>query len=153
VAPVNQGDLPKAKPKADSVERATDALAFNDRLEALIQQGRYREATDQWEQASSVDHRRFKEWFPWELAQAYVKQGKYETAIDIYKPQYHFITDSIDQRAELGELLLLGEVGARPETGAVGKGQCALCHTFSKGSWTYRCSHPFCGPNLGSGSV
>jgi tetratricopeptide (TPR) repeat protein len=136
-APVNQGESPTAKPEADSVKKATDAFAFHDRLKALIQQGRYREATDQWEQDSSVDHRVFKKWLAWELAQAYVKQERYEIAIDMYKSQYHFITESIDQRAELGEVLLFGEVGWRPtkeNNFAVGKGQCHLCHRIFKES-------------------
>lgn len=148
VAPVNQGESSKAKPKVDSVKKTMDSFVSPEHLQALVQQGRYREATDQYEQASSADHRLYPNWMAWDLAQAYVKQGRYEKAIDIYKLQYHFITESIEQRVDLGELLLLGEVGARPETTPVGKGQCPLCHSFTKGSSRYDWDHPLCGPNL-----
>lgn len=136
-APVNQGESSKAKPTADSVKKGMDPVVSPKHLQALVQQGRYREATDQWEQASSVDHRLYQDWLAWDLAQAYVKQGRYGKAIDMYKPQYHFITESIDQRAELGEVLLFGEVGWRPtkeNSFAVGKGQCHLCHRIFKES-------------------
>ena len=138
-APVNQGESSKTKPTADSVKKATDPFVFGKHVQALVQQRRYREATDQWEQGSSRYHRLNQDGLSWDLAQAYVKQGRYEKAIDIYKPQYHFITESIDQRAKLGEVLLFGEVGWRPTKEndfAVGKGQCHLCHRIFKESVT-----------------
>ena len=67
-----------------------------------------------------------------------MKQEAYEKAIAMYKPEYHFITESIEQRAELGEVLLFGEVDTRPTKEnnfkSIGKGQCHLCHQIFKES-------------------
>ncbi len=120
------------------------------RIEELLRKERYREAIEQWEAGSSRDQRLFRERFAWDLAQAYIKQGDYEKAIEVYKPLCHFVTESVEQRVELGEFLLFGEkvstpVEARP---LVGEGQCTLCHAFSKGQWRQECNHPLCGPDL-----
>ena len=83
----------------------------------------------------------------WKLAQSYVRQGEYDKAIEVYKPHCNVAADSTEQRAELGEVLLFGKVGARSEVrlfGEVkgrptvsnsisnGKGQCPICHRMFK---------------------
>ena len=114
-------------------------MALSDRIRVLIQKERYREATTQWEAAFKLDPHLpdDRDSLRWPLAQAYVKQHEYDKAINIYKP-HDFDALSIEQRAELGEVLLFGDVGwTWPQPGKfipVGRAQCALCHAFSKDS-------------------
>ena len=45
---------------------------------------------------------------------------------------------SVEKRAELGEKIIFGAVGASGTQGAVGKGQCPLCHGFQEGQLSER---------------
>ena len=52
---------------------------------------------------------------------------------------------TIRERADIGEELIFGDLGARPENRGgtpIGKGQCTLCHRFDEGP------HGWAGPNL-----
>src|SRR5438445_11689959 len=40
---------------------------------------------------------------------------------------------SVSERSEFGEKLIFGAIGASGTQGAIGKGQCPLCHGFQKG--------------------
>ena len=150
VGTADPGESSKVKPKASSKRKATGDVR---RIPELIQKGRYQEVTMQWEHASSRDQDLFRNELAWDLAQAYLKQKAYEKAIEIYKPQYHFITESIEQRAKLGKVLLFGKVGTRPrgEYTPVGEAQCTLCHAVTKESGMadpfYYASPPW-GPHL-----
>ena len=50
---------------------------------------------------------------------------------------------SVEERAELGEKIIFGAVGASGTQGAIGKGQCPLCHGFQKGFLSERAPNLF----------
>jgi cytochrome c2 len=50
---------------------------------------------------------------------------------------------SVSERADLGEKIIFGAVGASGTQGAIGKGQCPLCHGFQKGFLSERAPNLF----------
>src|SRR6266852_6961991 len=50
---------------------------------------------------------------------------------------------SVQERADLGEKIIFGAVGASGTQGAIGKGQCPLCHGFQKGFLSERAPNLF----------
>jgi cytochrome c2 len=50
---------------------------------------------------------------------------------------------SVPERADLGEKIIFGAVGASSTQGAIGKGQCPLCHGFQKGFLSERAPNLF----------
>jgi hypothetical protein len=50
---------------------------------------------------------------------------------------------SVQDRADLGEKIIFGAVGASQTQGAIGKGQCPLCHGFQKGFLSERAPNLF----------
>lgn len=50
---------------------------------------------------------------------------------------------SVSERADLGEKIIFGGVGASSTQGAIGKGQCPLCHGFQKGFLSERAPNLF----------
>jgi cytochrome c2 len=50
---------------------------------------------------------------------------------------------SVQDRADLGEKIIFGAVGASGTQGAIGKGQCPLCHGFQKGFLSERAPNLF----------
>jgi cytochrome c2 len=50
---------------------------------------------------------------------------------------------SVQDRADLGEKIIFGAVGASGTQGAIGKGQCPLCHGFNKGFLSERAPNLF----------
>jgi cytochrome c2 len=50
---------------------------------------------------------------------------------------------SVSDRADLGEKIIFGAVGASGTQGAIGKGQCPLCHGFQKGFLSERAPNLF----------
>src|SRR5437588_952583 len=50
---------------------------------------------------------------------------------------------SVQDRAEFGEKLIFGAIGASGKQGAIGKGQCPLCHGFQKGFLSERAPNLF----------
>lgn len=50
---------------------------------------------------------------------------------------------SVSERADLGEKIVFGAVGASGTQGAIGKGQCPLCHGFQKGFLSERAPNLF----------
>src|SRR6266705_5338635 len=50
---------------------------------------------------------------------------------------------SVSERSDLGEKLIFGAVGASGTQGAIGKGQCPLCHGFQKGFLSERAPNLF----------
>jgi hypothetical protein len=50
---------------------------------------------------------------------------------------------SVQERADLGEKIIFGAVGASSTQGAIGKGQCPLCHGFQKGFLSERAPNLF----------
>jgi cytochrome c2 len=50
---------------------------------------------------------------------------------------------SVQERADLGEKIIFGAVGASNTQGAIGKGQCPLCHGFQKGFLSERAPNLF----------
>ena len=50
---------------------------------------------------------------------------------------------SAQERADLGEKIIFGAVGASGTQGAIGKGQCPLCHGFQKGFLSERAPNLF----------
>ena len=49
----------------------------------------------------------------------------------------------VQERADLGEKIIFGAVGASGTQGAIGKGQCPLCHGFQKGFLSERAPNLF----------
>jgi formylglycine-generating enzyme required for sulfatase activity len=141
----------QAKAETEIWKRDKDRIALEERIRGLSKEERYQEATTQWEKAFGLDpHLRDKlDRLRWLLAQAYVKQHQYDKAINIFKP-HDFDTFSIEQRAELGEILLFGETGLYPvgEGYLIGRAQCALCHAFSKDAGMTRNPSPPWGPHF-----
>lgn len=50
---------------------------------------------------------------------------------------------SVQERADLGEKIIFGAIGASGTQGAIGKGQCPLCHGFQKGFLSERAPNLF----------
>ena len=50
---------------------------------------------------------------------------------------------SVQDRADMGEKIIFGAVGASNTQGAIGKGQCPLCHGFQKGFLSERAPNLF----------
>src|SRR5712692_7272089 len=50
---------------------------------------------------------------------------------------------SVQDRADMGEKIIFGAVGASGTQGAIGKGQCPLCHGFQKGFLSERAPNLF----------
>src|SRR5438094_8338999 len=50
---------------------------------------------------------------------------------------------SVQERADLGEKIIFGAVGASGTQGAIGEGQCPLCHGFQKGFLSERAPNLF----------
>jgi hypothetical protein len=50
---------------------------------------------------------------------------------------------SVQDRADLGEKIIFGAVGASSKQGEIGKGQCPLCHGFQKGFLSERAPNLF----------
>src|SRR5207249_12037018 len=101
----------------------------------LLASGQDRASTGEWQQFCPKNtHSNTSETLARDLAIAYVRLGKYDEAIAVYKPHYHVANESVEQRAELWEILLFGEVGAIPTKvpAPIGKSQCLLCHGVSK---------------------
>jgi tetratricopeptide (TPR) repeat protein len=129
------------KPNTDPVrEKEQKKWKTRDHIVQMLKEGQYREATKEWDRLIAEDPNinysgiNYPESFAWELAKAYLRLGQNEKAIAVYKPHYHVATESVEQRAELGEILLFGSVGARPTKldYPIGKGQCHLCHKIFK---------------------
>jgi len=126
---------PPRKPESDSEKQSRQRQETLLGIWKLLASGRDRTATGEWEQFFAVNpHSNTLETLAWDLAKAYVRLGKYDEAIAVYKPHYHVANESVEQRAELGEILLFGEVGATPTKvpAPIGKSQCLLCHGVSK---------------------
>ena len=126
--------LLSANQTTSSKERPQPSKDLDVNIYRLVDAGYYREAIELWEGAPNEFRDTWQTALAWHLAKSYTKQGAYEKAITIYKPRYHFITESVEQRAEVGEVLLFGKTGVRPtkEDTPVGKGQCVLCHKIFK---------------------
>jgi hypothetical protein len=102
-------------------------------IEKLLDTGEERKAIEEWKRfiADSFTGRDREE-LAWKIARASIRLGEHDNAIAAYKSHYPVLTDSIEQRAQLGEVLLFGAVGAPRSDTPVGKGQCHLCHRIFK---------------------
>ncbi len=126
---------PPRRPESDSEKQSRQRQETLLGIWKLLASGQDRAATGEWEQFFAVNpHSNTLETLAWDLARAYVRLGKYDEAVAVYKPHYHVANESVEQRAELGEILLFGEVGAIPTKvpAPIGKSQCLLCHGVSK---------------------
>jgi hypothetical protein len=133
LAATDKPESSKAIPQAASEKRRQQQRERLFRINELLDTGQDRQATEEWEQfLASKPRVNTWERLAWKLAQAYMKERKYDKAVDVYKPHYPIVTESIKQRAELGETLIFGEAGASPtkEGTPLGKGQCTVCHYF-----------------------
>jgi len=151
VGSVDQKNKAQAKAEAEIRKRVQEQMSLKDRLRTLIKEKRYQEATTHWEQAFKLDRYLPDELdLGWLLAQAYVTQHEYDKAIKIFKPRHDFDALSVEQRAELGEVLLFGETGFYPvgEGYLIGRAQCALCHAFSKDAGMAKNPSPPWGPHF-----
>ena len=116
------------------------------KIKDLLDKERYQQAVDEWERLQSHDPRSLT-WEPlaWKLAKAYLQLRQYDNALRVYQRFYVSVDSlSIAERADIGEELIFGELGARPNKKSIpiGKAQCTLCHRFQEGS------HLWAGPNL-----
>lgn len=125
-------------------------------IDSFLQSKKYGEAIQEWERASS-SHPEIKRrllgspGFLWDISRAYVRVGKSSKAIELFSPTRYVASDSVDERTNAGEKLILGEVispGFSEDKGLVGQAQCTLCHAISKKEWKQGCGHPLCGPEL-----
>lgn len=125
-------------------------------IDSFLKSKKYREAIQEWERGSS-SHPEIKRsllgepGFLWDIPRAYIRVGESSKAIELFAPTRYIASDSVEERAKAGEKLILGEI-VSPEPsenkGLVGKAQCTLCHTVSKGEWKQGCGHSRCGPEL-----
>lgn len=130
-------------------------------IDSFLKSKKYREAIQEWERASS-SHLEIKSRLldsgelQWDIPRAYIKIGQSSKGIELFMSTRYTAPDSVEARAITGEKLILGEVishGSSENKGLVGRAQCTLCHTVSKGEWRQECGHPFCGPELKGISV
>ena len=103
-----------------------------DKIKDLLDKERYQQAVDEWERLRSRNPRPLTwELFAWKLAKAYLQLRQYDNAIKVYQRFYVSVDSlSIAERADIGEELVFGNVGARPDQFGtpIGRGHCALCH-------------------------
>jgi tetratricopeptide (TPR) repeat protein len=113
----------------------------------LLDKKRYQQAIDEWEYLRNQDPHHPPDWkvLAWKLANAYRELKQFDKAIETYA-RFYVRVDSltVQERADIGEEMIFGELGARPDQTStpVGKAQCTLCHRFEKGS------NGWAGPNL-----
>ena len=117
-----------------------------DKIKNLLDKEQYQQAVDEWEHSRTRDTRPQK-WMSlaWKLAKAYLHLRRYDDALKVYQRFYVSVDSlSIAERADIGEELIFGELGARPNKKSIpmGKAQCTLCHRFEEDS------HLWAGPNL-----
>jgi tetratricopeptide (TPR) repeat protein len=141
--PSPTGVPPPPLPQSESERQMKKRQDELSRIQKLLNEGRDHDATGEWERVFAADPR-VNTWenLAWELARAYLRLGQPEKAIAVYKPHYHFATESVEQRAELGEVLLFGEVVSTPTKVPIpiGTSHCLLCHGVSE---DYRLSAPY----------
>jgi tetratricopeptide (TPR) repeat protein len=134
--------------KSDSSKEAADKRKRRefDRIKNLLDKEQYQQAVDEWEHSRTRDTPPLTwESLAWKLAEAYIQLSRYDDAIKVYQRFYVSVDSlSIMERADIGEELIFGELGARPNKKLIpmGKAQCTLCHRFEKDS------HLWAGPNL-----
>ena len=110
-----------------------------DEVSALLKAGQNQEAIHHWERYQKTDPHELglsDKNFAWRLAKAYSRIGKADKGIQLYKKYNHRLDDmTVTERAAIGEEIIFGEIGVRPdeENLTIGHGQCPLCHSFVKG--------------------
>lgn len=118
-----------------------------DRINDLLDKKRHQQAIDEWERLRTRDPHHPPAWnlFAWKLANAYRELKQFDKALEAYA-RFYVRVDSltVEERADIGEEMIFGELGARPDQTStpIGKAQCTLCHRFEKGS------NGWAGPNL-----
>ena len=136
------------------------AQKYTDSVQQKLDTGRYRDATDEWERAA-FSHPQVKETLPrhhgiqQSLPLAYVETDRASHAVELFKLfRYVPISDLPDERIVVGERLVLGDLlKGQPRRVMIGRAQCVLCHTASKGEWEQPCGHTRCGPAFKGVSV
>ncbi len=118
-----------------------------DRINDLLDKNRYQQAIDEWGRLRTRDPHHPPGWklLAWKLANAYRELKQFDKAIETYA-RFYVRVDSltVQERADIGEEMIFGELGARPDQTStpVGKAQCTLCHRFEESS------KGWAGPNL-----
>lgn len=140
--PKMAGNKPGSSKEAAEKKRRRELF----RIDELLDKHQYQQAVDEWERLRTR-YTRPPTWenLAWKLANAYLQLRQYDNAIKVYGRFYVSVDSlSIAERADIGEELIFGELGARPNKKSIpiGKAQCTLCHRFQEGS------HLWAGPNL-----
>ena len=105
----------------------------------LLRSGKDREAIDQWERLQKNDPHELglsDERFAWYLAKAFMHRGSPDKGIQLYRRFYYRLDTMTEaERAAVGEEIIFGGIGVRPDevNVAIGHGQCPLCHSFVQG--------------------
>lgn len=103
------------------------------KIEKLLDKKLYRKAVKEWEHLRTANQRKpGGGLLEWRIAKAYSQLHQHDKAISLYKRFYVDLNSpySVRERADVGEELVFGEVGARPDQNGfpMGKGFCSLCH-------------------------
>ena len=151
--------LQHTKPRRVFVDQLADI--YRRSIKSSLKSKKYREAIQEWERAS-FSHLEIKHslltygGLLWDIPRAYIKIGQSSKGIELFTSTRYIAPDSVEARAMTGEKLILGEVISHKSSenkGLVGRAQCTLCHTVSKGKWRQECGHHLCGPELKGISV
>lgn len=148
--------LQHTKPRLVFVEQLADI--YRRSIKQSLASKQYREATTEWERASSSHPEIRRDLFRqgrlvWDISRAYLKIGEKSKAIELFKSTRYIAPESVEERVLAGEKLILGKVisperSEDPDPGLVGQAQSTLCHAVVKGEWKQGCGHRLCGPEF-----